>query len=482
MKLVLINPQNRRRTGFALTLSSRFPPIALGILASLTPEHWDIDIIDENFDVFEEYPDKEADLVGITAFTPNAYRAYEIAKYYKKKNIPVILGGIHASMLPEEAEKYVDVVFKGEAEELWPQVIHDFEAGSLKKVYDGGRVDMAKTPPARHDLFHKDYLFYSIQTTRGCPYNCDFCSVHTFNGTKHRLRPVEDILDEIEMIPSRHFFFVDDNFYGYSTKSKNHAYEILEGMLARNIKKEWLTQASLNIADDSKFLKLAAKAGCHEILIGVESDDPQQLKDTKKLLNARIKPEFFRKKFRKIQHAGISILGAFIFGLDGDTPESIRRRTKFILRSGVDAVQATTLTPAPGTSLFHRMMSEGRLIHTDFPKDWEKYHSEEVVIIPSHMQPGVFSKEMYIAWHKIYNKRSMRLRFLRTWWNTRSFKTAMYGYVTNWQYRRIVFEKGGYNPDVHPEKQERIFKAPGSHKKIQPPPGIFLEDCDASAS
>lgn len=473
MKLLLINPQNKRRTGFALTPSSKFPPLALGILAALTPDHWDVQIIDENCEVFEEIEDKEADFVGITSFTPNVFRAYEIAQYYKSKKTKVILGGIHASMLPDEALKYVDCVFKGEAEELWGKVIKDFEAGALETVYDGGHVDMENVPIARHDLFNSKYMFYSIQTTRGCPYNCEFCSVHTFNGNKHRLRPVKDIVDEIEQIPSKHFFFVDDNFYGYSTKSIAHATAILKEMLHRGIKKLWLTQASMNIGDDKKFLQLAHKAGCREVLIGVESDNLEQLKSSKKVLNARITPKSYAKKFRTIQSAGISILGAFIFGLDGDTPQSLRQRTKFIKRTGVDAVQSTTLTPAPGTVLYDRLLKEDRIIPTNYPEDWQKYHSEEVVIIPNKMSPEVFNDEMYKAWYKIYNKRAMRWRFIKSLFYSRNFETAMWGYVTNWQYRRIVFENGGYNPDIHPDKQKREFIEPGTHKKIPRPDDIF---------
>jgi len=464
MKLLLINPQNKHRRGFSLSVTSRYPPLSLGIIAALTPEHWDVELLDENFDQFEGAKDKNADLVGITAFTSNVYRAYEIANYYVKQGVPVVLGGIHATMMPEEAARHVDTVFKGEAEDMWPQVIKDFENGDLKSIYEGGQPSLDNLPVARHDLFHPDYIFSSIQTTRGCPYKCDFCSVHAFNGTKHRLRPINNILDKIEQLDEDKLLgIIDDNFYGYSTKSKNHTYELLEGMIARGIKKDWFIQASFNIADDPKFLKLAAQAGCREVLIGVESDNPDQLKQANKALNARIKPEKFKKKFKRIQKHGIAVLGAFIFGLDGDTQADLFRRLRFIQKSGVDIVQATVLTPYPGTALYDRMKAANRILRNNFPEDWQHYHAEETVYYPDKMSPETLEHTMYIIWHKLYNKTTMRMRFIKSLMRLKKYTPAFWSYYGNWQYRRIVFEKGGYNPDIHPDKQKRIIHKP-NHK------------------
>ncbi|MCF8230755.1 MAG: B12-binding domain-containing radical SAM protein [Bacteroidales bacterium] len=475
MKLLLINPLNQYRKGFSLSWTNVYPPIALGILASLTPKHWDIEIIDENFDKFENLDEKrkEADLVGITSFSPNAPRAYEIASYFRERNIPVVYGGNHATMMAQEAADYVDVVFKGEAETKWHEVIEDFENNRLKPLYDGGQPNLKEMPPARHDLFHNNYIFSSIQTTRGCPFKCDFCSVHVFNGTRHRLRPANDILDELESISHKLVFIVDDNFYGYSTASKNHAYEIMEGMLERGIKKDWYAQTSMNVADDEKFLKLAAKSGCKELFIGVETDDPEQLKSTNKRYNAKVAPENFRKKFKKIQKHGIAVLGAFIFGLDGDTKEALYRRAKFIEKVGVDTIQTSLLMTPPGTDLFDRMKKAGRMLRTNFPKDWERYHSAEVILQPENMSPEELQHHMYIIWHKLYNKAAIRKRFLKTLWRTKSFKAALWAYIGNTHYRSMVFENGGYNPDKHPDKQERIFLEPVTHKKMERPDNIY---------
>ncbi|MGM0532374.1 MAG: B12-binding domain-containing radical SAM protein, partial [Bacteroidota bacterium] len=228
--------------------------------------------------------------------------------------------------------------------------------------------------------------------------------------------------------------------------------------IARGIKKDWFIQASFNIADDLKFLKLAAKAGCKEVLIGVESDNPEQLKQANKALNARIKPEKFKKKFNRIQKHGIAVLGAFIFGMDGDTREDLFHRLKFIQKSGVDLVQATILTPYPGTALFDRMKASDRIFRNNFPEDWQHYHAEEVVYKPDQMTPEDLEHTMYIIWHKLYNKTSMRVRFIKSLLRLKKYTPAFWSYYGNWQYRRIVFEKGGYNPDIHPDKQKRSFR------------------------
>ena len=180
-KLVLVNPVNPVRTGLTVNKSSRFPPIGLGIVAALTPDYWDVVLIDENWDTFAYH---DADLVGITAFTASANRAYEIAAIYRERGVPVVMGGIHASMCTEETLRFVDAVVVGEAETVWPKVVADAEDGQLRQVYQGEWADLEGLPHPRRDLFHPDYMFTSVQTSRGCPMDCDFCSVTAFNGAR----------------------------------------------------------------------------------------------------------------------------------------------------------------------------------------------------------------------------------------------------------------------------------------------------------
>ncbi|MEA3505555.1 MAG: radical SAM protein, partial [Bacteroidota bacterium] len=270
---------------------------------------------------------------------------------------------------------------------------------------------------------------------------------------RHRLRPVEDVLDEMEAMTEKLIFILDDNFYGYSTKSKEHAYAILEGMISRGIKKQWFTQTSLNIANDKKFLKLAAKSGCRTLLVGIEAEELDQLKETNKRLNIKIGTNHYKEKIRAIQKAGIAVLGTFIFGLDGDTPEHFNKRADFINRIGIDSIQTSIITPLPGTTLFNRAKKEGKILKNSYPEDWKHYNFTESVLQHPTMTTEEIHFNMAKAWQKLYNKTNLRKHFLKTWFFTKSFTTAYWSYVGNWQYRRIVFEDIGYDPDIPIKKQ-----------------------------
>ena len=320
-KLLLINPTNLIIEGdFEFNRQVVFEPLGLEIVAAYTPENWEIEILDENF---ENVVFKKADLVGLTAFTSNAPRAYEIAAMFRDKGITTVMGGIHASMLPEEAEKYVDSLVIGEAESVWPRVIKDFESKKLKRRYIGQLQEMETEKFPRRDLIKPRYLHASIQTTRGCPMDCDFCSVSAFNGRKYRLRPVDNILDEIEQISNQSIFFVDDNIIGHNKITQEHAMELFKGMIERKLDKYWYSQASMNVADNPELLKLAAKSGCKMLLLGIETEKPEDLENMNKKLNLKIGVKNYSSIFRRIHRNGIAILGAFIFGMDSDTVEDL---------------------------------------------------------------------------------------------------------------------------------------------------------------
>ncbi len=437
-RLLLINPANLYRKGYRLRLESRQVPLGLGIVASLTPDDWSVRIIDENF---REHRFREADLVGITAMTATANRAYEIAAQYRAKNIPVVLGGIHGSSMPEEASRFVDSVVIGEAEGAWQQLLRDFRQGSLKPRYEGGLSDITGSPPARHDLFHPGYLFASIQTSRGCPMDCEFCSVPDFNGHRYRLRDAGLVVDEIASVPHRMIYFVDDNIIGYSKTAEDHAAEIFEGMIRRNLKKEWFAQASLNIAEKPELLKLAARSGCRMLLIGFEAENEAALLDSNKKVNLKLGVGSYAKAFRRIHREGISVLGAFIFGMESDTPDAIRRRTDYILSSSVDVTQASVMTPLPGTRLFNRYRDEGRLLSQDFPASWQHFHFSDVVFRPQHMTPQELAEGADAAYRRICRMGTLRKKFLRTLWNTRSLRSAVWAWNSNLNYRSVGLEK-----------------------------------------
>jgi len=422
------------------------PPLALGIIAALTPQQWEVEILDENFEDFYYRP---ADLVGITTMTASVNRAYELAGIYRDNGIPAVIGGIHASMLPEEAASFVHTVVTGEAESVWGQLIADFEQGKLQKQYDGKLLPMDNAPLPRRDLFHPGYTYANIQTTRGCPMKCDFCSVHTFNGSHYRERPVDEVLDELETISHNRIYFVDDNIIGYSRKSKERAKRLFKGMIERGIKKDWYCQASLNVADDEEVLKYMAESGCHMILIGIESEKVRQLEEAKKVLNLRMGIDSYNEVFDKIHRYGISVLGALIYGLDSDSEQDLLDRTQFAINSRMDAMQATIVTPLPGTGLFERLQRENRLLFTNFPGDWERYHFMEVIHKPLTMSPEAMMEAMWKNWEIMYDHRVIQKKMLQTLKATKSKRAAAWSYLSNVERHNVVFgSKDPLDPDA----------------------------------
>ena len=444
-KLLLINPWSPyTRPGFYDT-HAMSPPLALGIIAALTPPGWEVEIIDENFD---EFIFREADLVGITAMTANINRAYEISGIYREQGIPTVIGGIHASMLPDEAARFCDVVVSGEAESVWELLVRDFEEGRLKPRYKGELLPMVKMPAPRRDLFHPSYTYANIQTTRGCPMKCDFCSVHTFNGQRYRQRPVEEVLDELETIPQELVYFVDDNIIGYSRQSAQRAIKLFRGMIDRGIKKDWYCQASLNVADNEEVLHYAAESGCRMILIGIESEKEAQLTEANKRLNLKMGTGKYEEVFNRIHRHGISVLGALIYGLDSDTESDLYDRTQFAIESGMDAMQATIVTPLPGTGLYDRMQKDDRLLFTDYPADWKHYHFLEVVHKPGRMSPEEFMEAMWKNWSIMYDDKLLQKKMLRTLKATRSPRAAAWAYLSNIERHNACF--AGKKPPLDP--------------------------------
>lgn len=414
----------------------RFQPLGLGIIAGLTPDDWEVALIDENFEPFKY---QEADLVGLTAFTVNACRAYEIANFYRRNGISTVMGGIHASMLPEEALRYVNTVVIGEGEGVWPKVIADFTAGQMQRIYQGEWQDLKGLIWPRRDLFHRKYVFGSIQTSRGCPMDCEFCSVSAFNGRRYRQRPVVEVLDEMETIPQKFLFFVDDNIIGYGKGAEERAIELFEGMIRRKIRKQCFCQASMNIADNEEVLECAAKAGCRIVLIGVEAEDTDALEELGKKLNLKIGVGAYEEAFQRINRHGIAVLGTFMAGMDVDTPERLRYRTDYGLRSrGINAIEASYLTPFPGTRLFNKLWDEGRLLYTKFPEDWNRYDLSEVVYKPALMTPEELSAIGSEIAQRICSRRSVWRKFFRNWRTTRSLIAAMWAHQVNIAYRNAA--------------------------------------------
>ncbi|MBW1816903.1 MAG: B12-binding domain-containing radical SAM protein [Deltaproteobacteria bacterium] len=377
MRLYLINPSNPL-VSIVNVKESRWnryrvwKPLNLMVLAGLTPPEWEISIVDENLGAPDYAAIPRPDLVGITAFTSQANRAYEVATHFRRLGVPVVMGGIHATMCLEEVMERVDSVVTGEAEGIWSQVLEDARDGGLKRRYDGGLAEISDVPIARHDLLATGYACGVIQTTRGCPLNCSFCSVTAFNGARYRQRSIADVVREFQLIREKHVLIVDDNLIGTRYEHIARAKDLFRAMAQANLRKQWVAQASINFADDEELLALAAKAGCSGVFIGFESPTPEGLVELGKKFNL-LKGRDFCASVRRIQRHGILVAGSFIIGLDIDEPGIGKLIAKTASRYGVDNLNALFLTPLPGTRLWDQMKSEDRIALDAFPEDWKYY-------------------------------------------------------------------------------------------------------------
>lgn len=390
MKLVLISPAWQEHREGQVRRFSFFPPLNLGILASLTPPDIEVSIMDENIEPIRYEP--VPDLVGITSMTATAPRAYEIARRFRELGARVVLGGIHPSSVPDEASLHADAVCIGEAEGTWPHLIEDFRRGSLKPVYQAQRDECLSVPVARRDLFPKNgYLLNStILTTRGCPFSCDFCSVSTFFGRTYRSRPIAEIVAELKSLKERIVAFVDDNIVAVPKRAK----EFFRALIPLKIR--WFSQASLTMARDKELLDLARESGCIGMFMGFESLSPENIAAMGKKHN---RVEEYEEAVDRIHRHGISIEGAFIFGLDGDDSTVFERTVSFARRLRLEAAQFGILTPLPGTPLYRQMEQEGRIID----RNWAHYDIEHVVFRPKKMTPAELFQGVRWAWQEFYS-------------------------------------------------------------------------------
>jgi radical SAM superfamily enzyme YgiQ (UPF0313 family) len=378
MKLYLINPSNPL-VSIVHVRESRWnryrvwKPLGLMTLAGITPPDWDVSIIDENLGLPDYASMPKPDLVGITAFTSQANRAYELSTLFRVQGVPVVMGGIHATMCVDEVQEHVDAVIMGEGEGVWKRVLEDVRGGRLERRYDGGLAEVIDIPPARQDLLNGRYAFGAIQTTRGCPLNCSFCSVTSFNGSKYRSRPIQDVVREFQTIREKHVLVVDDNLIGTSQAHIERAKELFRALARADLRKQWIAQVTINFADDEELMALASKAGCRGVFIGFESPTPEGLAELGKKFNL-LKGRNFRASVRRIQRHSILVAGSFIIGLDIDKPGIGRRISHAASHYGVDNMNVLFLTPLPGTRLWEQMKSEDRLPLNAFPEDW-KYHT-----------------------------------------------------------------------------------------------------------
>lgn len=427
-KLLLINPVSRR-SGLLLSRFSTFSPMALAYVAAVTPSNWEVKIADENFSELEF---EEADLVGITAFTSNINRAYEIAKMYRQKKIKVVIGGIHASMLPDEALMFVDTVVVGEAESVWPKVIADFENKCLSNFYVGSKVnfDQQRILP-RRDLLNSEYFWHSVQTSRGCPFNCYFCSVSRYLGQEFRQRNIDHVLDELSQLKGKFVAFVDDNLIGYSPNSRNRAASLFQSMIKQGLDQKWWMQTSINAADDENVIELAAQSGCLFAFIGFETISKKTLKQMKKGVNIKMGVKNYKKVVDVFHRYGIAVYGAFIIGCDYESPAYYKELAGFLVHSGIDIIQLTLLTPLPGTELMEGLQKDGRLVYSDYPQDWDKYRFSYMVHQPRDVEPKtIYVGNNYIK-KRIYSFPTYQYRLLKSFFSLKNNASAFATYKFN---------------------------------------------------
>ncbi|MBN2439062.1 MAG: B12-binding domain-containing radical SAM protein, partial [Deltaproteobacteria bacterium] len=406
-------------------------PLSLMVLAGLTPPEWEISIVDENLGAPDYLPMPRPDLVGITAFTSQANRAYEVATHFRRLGVPVVMGGIHATMCLDEVMERVDSVVTGEAEGIWPQVLEDVRHGNLKRRYDGGLANIARVPAARHDLLARGYACGAIQTTRGCPMSCSFCSVTAFNGAQYRQRPIPDVVREFQSIREKYVLVVDDNLIGTRREHIERAKGLFRAMAQANLRKGWIAQASINFADDEELLGLAAKAGCIGVFIGFETPLPEGQREIGKKVNLQ-KNRDFHASVRRIQRHHILVAGSFIIGLDLDGPGIGKCIAEVAGRYGVDNLNALFLTPLPGTRLWDRMKSEGRIALDSFPEDWKYYTLTFPVARYKNLSLDGIIEEMISCDRSFYSMPRILRRVWSSLWQRRKPLISLVG---NFSYR-----------------------------------------------
>jgi radical SAM superfamily enzyme YgiQ (UPF0313 family) len=425
-RLLLVDPYPRNNP-YHLTAAERravwFPKLSLPTIAAYTPESWEIDLVDEAVEDIDF--NDPCEMVGLSIMTCYAPRAYEIAAEFRKRGKTIVMGGVHPTYCPEEALQHCDAIVCGEAEDLWPELIADYEAGRMKRAYKMGAfpsLENYKSP--RVELLSPDaYMTRQCSfTTRGCHFDCEFCSVSPFNGKTTRRRPVQEVVRElvqvqrwvrselIERLSNEPFWqalrtafririgiddggivaFVDD------LHNSNRAYCRELWTALKPLKLKWGCQSTLFLGDDQEMVKLAAESGCVSVFVGMESLDEDCLEETNKPFN---RVQKFSQEIKMFHDHGIMVNPGIVFGFDNDDESVFERAVEFLTTNRVELAYFNVLTPLPGTALFDRYNQAGRI----FDRDWAKYDGKHVVFRPSRMTPEQLQEGFHWANHRFYS-------------------------------------------------------------------------------
>lgn len=437
MKILLISPSSGHWRGLGKKKvfngkTFRFSMLSLLTVAALTPEKHKLKMIDEQVDDIPR--DEDFDLVGITMMTATAPRGYELCQYFRERSIPVVVGGFHPTFNIDEAGQYADAVVVGPAAGAWPQVLKDIETKNLKKVYYGNPGEEMPTMLPKHLLNKSAYIsVHTTYATLGCRNECSFCSITAFYGGKRYQRKIEDVVHELESFDEKFFMFIDDNL----TQDRDYILELLKAITP--LKKRWVTQASVEIADDSELLSVMQKSGCVGVFMGLESFSESALCSQ----NKRIKsPQYYRESVRRIHDYGIFVEAGLIFGFDTDTAEVFESTLNMLDEIGIDVIQASILTPLPGTKLFEKM--KDRI--TDF--NWEHYDYKYAVFKPAQMTQEDLEAGLQWINKKFYSPLRIVKKMIRWITMPSGFKNMYFALALNIAYygRQFQFKVKGYNP------------------------------------
>ncbi len=399
--------------------------LTLPTVAALTPPKHEVKIIDENVESINF--SEKVDLVGITLLTPTASRGYEIAKEFMSRDIPVVLGGIHPSLCPEEAINHCHSLLIGEAEGIWPKLLKDFEKGKMKKIYRADfKPDISNLPRPRRELVNENKYVNipKVEVSRGCPFDCSFCSTTKFFGRKMRYRAIEDVIEELKELKVKFVFFTDNNIIG----RPKYAKELFKALIPLKIR--WIGQCSINAVKDNQLLKLARQSGCVGLLIGFESLSDQALSAMDKDIN---KTKEYKEAIKKLHKERIGIIGCFIFGFDEEKSNIFKRTVKYVKKLNIEVPQLTLLTPYPGTILREKMDKMGRIIHNQ----WEKYDVNHVVFNPLNLKIEELRAGYDKSCRRLYSHWSIFKRLFRSFFYLKSIYKTLVFLQINIVYRRL---------------------------------------------
>ncbi len=453
MKLTLIKPNIGRRERSLYVDEGRMEPLQLGILAALTPPDIDVVMYDDRM---ERIPyDEPTDLVAITVETFTARRAYEIREEFAMRGVPVVMGGMHATLIPDEVAAHCDCVITGDAEPVWETMLDDFGHGCLKKRYDAPQpLCPQKGVIPRRDLFTgKGYLPITLlQFSRGCSHHCSFCASSAYFGARHICRPVADVVREIRQQKRKLLFFVDDNIVCSHEKAK----ELFRALIP--LKVRWVSQGSMDMLGDTELMELMVKSGCLGLVIGFESISPSCIATMNKHTNKKGASHLYQEEIRRLRQWGLQTWAAFTVGHDGDTKESIRATCDFAIRNKFTFAAFNILMPYPNTPLYETMKHEGRLLYDGTWWLHEDYRFNYASFIPKTMTVQELTEVSFECRRRFNSLRSIVTRALEPHTNLRTPYRFMTYLLYNPLFRKEVFKKQGMRFGLQSEGDKSCYR------------------------